>query len=146
MKVQKAIEIAAPPVKVWPFFIEPEKVLQWCITFRKFEYTGSQRSGVGTPLYIEEQAGGRLSKMKFEVTEWKENEKPALRMVSGANYGSYHQQWSLQRAPSGSRFTFMEEIELPYGVIGKLMGLAGQRMSEATVVKMEAKLKELAEA
>ena len=146
MRVQKSIEIAAPPEKVWPYFVHPEKVLQWCITFRKFEYTGSQRSGVGTPLYIEEQAGGRLSKMKFEATEWKENEKLALRMVSGANYGSYHQQWAVQRSPSGSRFTFMEEIELPYGVIGKLMGLAGQRMSEATVVKMEAKLKELAEA
>jgi len=146
MKVQKAIEIAAPPEKVWPFFVEPEKVVQWCITFRRFEYAGSQRSGVGTSLYIEEQAGGRLSKMQFEVTEWKENEKLALRMVSGANYGSYHQQWLLERSPSGSRFTFTEEIELPYGVIGKLMGLAAQRMSEATVVKMEAKLKELAEA
>ena len=146
MKVQKAIEIAAPPEKVWPFFVEPEKVLQWCITFRRFEYAGSQRSGVGTSLYIEEQAGGRLSKMQFEVTEWKENEKLALRMVSGANYGSYHQQWLLERSPSGSRFTFMEDIELPYGVIGKLMGLVAQRMSEATVVKMEAKLKELAEA
>lgn len=146
MKVQKAVEIAVPSEKVWPFFVEPEKVLQWCITFRRFEYTGGQRSGVGTPLYIEEQVGGRLSKMQFEVTEWRENEKLALRMVSGANYRSYTQQWSLEPSPSGSRFTFMEEVELPYGVIGKLLGLAAQRMSEATVVKMEAKLKQLAEA
>jgi uncharacterized protein YndB with AHSA1/START domain len=146
MRVQKSIEIAAPPEKVWPFFVEPEKVLQWCITFKRFEYSATQRGGIGTPLYIEEQAGGGLTKMQFEVTEWKENERLALRMVSGANYGSYHQQWSLERSPSGSRFTFMEEIELPFGVIGKLLGLVAQRMSLATVGKMEAKLKALAEA
>ena len=56
MKVQKAIEIDAQPERIWPYFIEPEKVLQWCITFKKFEYTSNQRGGVGTPLYIEENA------------------------------------------------------------------------------------------
>ena len=126
--------------------MEPEKVLQWCTTFRRFEYIGAQQSGVGTPLYIEEQAGGRLSKMQFEVTEWKQNEKLGLRMVSGASYPSYTQEYSLESCPSGCRCTFKEEIELPYGVLGKLMGLMGERMSRATVEKMEAKLKALAEA
>jgi len=146
MRVRKSVEIASPPERVWPFFVEPEKVLQWCMTFKRFEYSGSQRSGVGTPVTIEEQAGGRLSRMQFEVTDWKENEKLALRMVSGASYRSYRQEFLLERTPSGSQVTFMEEIELPYGVIGKLLGLAAERMSAATVVKMEAKLKGLAEA
>jgi uncharacterized protein YndB with AHSA1/START domain len=146
MRVQKSVEIAAPPEKVWPFFVEPEKVLQWCTTFKRFEYCGAQHSGVGTPIYIEEQAGGRLSKMQFEVTEWKENEKLGLRMVSGASYPRYVQEYSLESSPGGSRVTFGEEIELPYGVIGKLLGVVGERMSAATVAKMEAKLKELAEA
>lgn len=146
MKVQKSIDIAAPPNRVWAFFIEPEKVLQWCITFKKFEYTGNQRSGKGTPLYIEEEAGGRLSKMQFEVTEWKENEKLALRMVSGGNYKSYEQCFSAEATPSGSKVSFMEEIILPYGVIGKLIGAIAQGVSNATVDKMFAKLKVLAEA
>jgi len=146
MRVQKSIEIAALPKTIWPFFIEPEKVMQWCITFKRFEYTGDQRSGAGTPLYIEEQAGGGLMKMQFEVTEWKENEKIALRMVSGGSLESYDQRWSLEPIPLGSRFTFKEEIILPYGVIGKLIGLFAQRMSAATVDKMLTKLKTLAEA
>ena len=146
MKVQKAIEIDAQPERIWPYFIEPEKVLQWCITYKKFEYTSNQRSGVGTPLYIEENAGAGLTKMRFEVTEWKENERLALRMVSGANYGSYIQQFLLEPISSGSRFTFMEEIILPYGVIGKLIGIFAERMSSATVDKMFSKLKTLAEA
>lgn len=146
MRVQKAIDIHVPPERIWPYFIEPEKVLQWCITFRRFEFTGNQRSGVGTPIYIEEQAGGGLTKMNFEIIEWKENEKLALQMVSGASYGSYYQQWLLEPIPLGSRFTFMEEITLPYGVIGKLIGLIAQRMSAATVDKMFARLNTLVEA
>jgi uncharacterized protein YndB with AHSA1/START domain len=146
MRIQKTIEIAAPPERIWPFFVEPDRVLQWCSTFRKFEYSGDLRSGVGTPLYIEEQAVGPVMKMHFEVTEWKENDKLALRMVSASSVKSYEQEWWLDPTPSGTRFTFVEEIEFPFGVFGKLLGLIAQRMSAATVDKMQAKLKALAEA
>jgi uncharacterized protein YndB with AHSA1/START domain len=145
MRVQKAIEINTPPGRIWPFFVEPEKVLLWCITFKKFEYTNGQRSDVGAALYIEEQAGGPLMKMHFKITEWKENEIIVLRMISGTGVKSYEQSWSLETIPSGSRFTFKEEIELPYGVIGKLLGLFLKSMSAATVDKMLINLKTLAE-
>jgi uncharacterized protein YndB with AHSA1/START domain len=146
MRVQKAIEVTVPANRVWPYFVEPEMVLQWCITFKKFEYTSNQRSGVGTPIYIEEQASGQLMKMNFEVTEWKENEKVALRMISGGSLKSYEQSWSLEPTTLGSKVTFMEDIELPYGVIGKLLGLILEGMSTSTVDKMLAKLKSLVEA
>jgi len=32
MRVQKAIEVNVPADKVWPYFVEPERILQWCIT------------------------------------------------------------------------------------------------------------------
>jgi hypothetical protein len=145
MKVLKAIEIMASPHKIWPFFVEPEKILQWCITFKKFEYTGDQQSGVGTPIYIEEQAGGSLMKMRFEITVWKENEKIGLRVVSGNGVKSYKQSWSLEPSSAGSRFTFMEEIELPWGIFGKLIGVFLESSSAATVDKMLVTLKALAE-
>jgi len=146
MKVQKSIEIAAPPDKIWPFLVEPEKILKWCITFLKFEYTGEQRSGVGTTFYLEEKAGGPLMKLNFRITEWVENKRVAFSMISGTFVKGYEQSWTVEATPSGSRFTFMEEVKLPYGIIGKIMGLFGQRGSEATVGKMLPKLKSLAEA
>ena len=146
MKVQKSIEIAAPPDKIWPFLIEPEKILKWCITFLKLEYTGEQRSGVGTTFYLEEKAGGPLMKLNFRITEWVENNRVAFSMISGNFVKGYEQSWTVEATPSGSRFTFMEEVKLPYGIIGKIMGLFGQRGSEATVGKMLTKLKSLAEA
>ena len=146
MKVQRSIEIAAPPEKIWPFLVEPEKILKWCITFKKFEYTSEQRSGVGTPFYIEEKAGPMpLMKLNFTVTECVENEKLTFRMTSGSGVKGYEQSWTVEATPSGSRFTFMENFELPFGIIGKLIGLVGQNTSNATVGKMLVKLKSLAE-
>jgi len=146
MKVQRSIEIAAPPEKIWPFLVEPEKILKWCITFKKFEYTSEQRSGVGTPFYIEEKAAGPLMKLNFAVTDWIENERLAFSMTSGTGVKGYEQSWTVEATPSGSRFTFMENVELPFGIIGKLIGPLVQRSSGATVEKMLAKLKSLAEA
>lgn len=146
MRVQRSIEIAAPPEKIWPFLVEPEKILKWCITLEKFEYTSEQRSGVGTPFYFEEKAAGRVMKLNFVVTEWVENERLAFSMTSGNFVKGYEQRWTVESIPSGSRFTFMEKVELPYGIIGKILGLFARGRSEATVREMLAKLKSLAEA
>ena len=145
MRIQKVIEVNVPTSRIWPYFVEPERIMQWCITFKRFEYASDQRSGVGTPIYIEEQASGQLMKMNFETTEWKENEKVGLRMISGGSLKSYEQSWSLETTSSGSKVTFMEDIELPYGVIGKLLGLILGGMSASTVDKMLTKLKSLVE-
>lgn len=146
MRVQKSIDITVPPEKVWPFFIEPEKVLQWCITFKKYEYSGNQFQGVETPIYIEEQAGGPLMKMNFKIISCTENQLLVLQMVSGTGVKAYKQNWSLEAIPSGSRFTFAEEVELPFGIIGKLLGTLMEGSSRATVDKMLIKIKTLAEA
>ena len=145
MKVKESIEINVSPEKIWPFFTEPEKIMLWYSTIRKFEYTSDQRKGVGTPIYIEEQAGGPEMKIHFQATEWDENKNIAINMVSGTGVKSYNQVWSLEKIPSGTRFTFQEEVELPFGILGKLLGLIGQKMSEGTVTKIQNKLKELCE-
>jgi len=146
MKVERSIEIAAPPEKVWPFLAEPEKVLEWYIPLQKFEYTSEQHGGVGVPLYFEEKVAGQLMKLNCIVTEWVENEKIAFIMTSGKGMKTYGERWTIESTPSGSRFSFAEQGELPYGIIGKLMEPLAQSMSEATIEKMLAKLKSLTEA
>ena len=145
MRIQKSIEIAAPPEKIWPFLVKPDSILKWCITFKKFEYTSEQRSGVGTPFYVEEKAGGPLMKLNFAVTEWVDNERLAFSMTSGTGVKGYEQRWTVETTPSGSRFTFTENVKLPFGIIGKLIGLVGQSTSQATAGKMLVILKGLAE-
>ena len=146
MRIERSVEIAAPPEKIWPFLVEPEKIMQWFTLLKKFEYTGEQCSGVGTPFYIEEKAGGPLMKLNFTAAEWVENEKLAFKMTSGNFVKGYEQTWTVEATPSGSRFAFMEQVDLPYGIIGKLMGTFAQHGSEATVKEMLSKLKSLVEA
>jgi uncharacterized protein YndB with AHSA1/START domain len=151
MKIQMSIEIASPPEKIWPFLVQPEKILKWCIFLHKFEYTGEQHSGVGTPFYSEEKAGGRLMKLNFVVTEWVENKSVVCRMTScemtPRNFlKSYEEKLTIEATPSGSRFSYMEEFKLPYGVIGKILGLFARSSAEAHVKEMLTKLKSLAEA
>jgi hypothetical protein len=67
-------------------------------------------------------------------------------MISGSSLKSYEQSWSLETTTSGSRVSFMEDIELPYGIIGMLLGFILEGMSASTVDKMLAKLKSLVEA
>jgi uncharacterized protein YndB with AHSA1/START domain len=146
MKVQGSIDIAAPPQKIWPFLVEPEKILKWCITYQKFEYTGDKRPGMGSTFYLEEKAGGPLMKLNFTVTEWEQNARLACKMTSGNFLKGYEQKMTLEAIPSGSRFTFMEDVKLPYGVIGNVMGLFARSSSQAHLKEMLAKLKSLAEA
>jgi uncharacterized protein YndB with AHSA1/START domain len=145
MKVQRSINIAAPPEKVWPLVAEPEAILKWYMPLQKFEYTSEQRNEVGAPIHFEEKVGGRLLKLDCVVTEWAENEAFAFKMTTG-DMKSYQERWSLESTSSGSRFTFQEQGELPYGIVGKIVDPLAERGSAATVEKMLQKLKSLAEA
>jgi uncharacterized protein YndB with AHSA1/START domain len=146
MKLQRSIEISAPPDKIWPYLVEPDKILKWFTLLQKFEYTGEQKSGVGTPFSYEEKSAGRLMKLNYVVTEWVENEKLAFSMVSGAAKKD-EQVWSIEATPSWSRVTIAEDFEMPWGAIGKLMeALFVGRGIEKRLGEMLTNLKSLVEA
>jgi hypothetical protein len=52
---------------------------------------------------------------------------------------------TLKAIPSGTRFTFAEQIKMPYGPIGSIIGFLGKSSSQAHLKEMMAKLKSLAE-
>ncbi len=146
MRVQRSIEIAAPPEKIWPFLVEPDKILKWFYLLQEFEYTSEQRSSVGTTFYYEEKSAGRLMKLHYRITEWVENKRLAFIMTSGP-LKKNDQIWSIEATPSGSRFALIEDIEMPWGIIGKIMealfvgSIVGKHLDE-----MLGNLKGLAEA
>ncbi len=146
MKVQRSIEIKAPPEKVWPLLIDPEKILKWFNLLQKFEYTGDKRSGVGTTFYYEEKSSGQLMKLHFIVTEWVENKKLAFSVTSGS-LKKDDQVWSIEATPSGCKFTAFEDMEMPMGIFGKIIGaLLGEKMIGGHIEDILANLKKMAEA
>jgi uncharacterized protein YndB with AHSA1/START domain len=146
MRVQRSIEIEASPEQVWAYLSEPEKVLEWYIPLIRFEFTTEQKSGVGASILFEEKVQLGTVKLNCVVTEWVESEVLAFRMTSGNLMKAYEERWTVAANPSGSRFTFAEQGELPWGPIGRLIQPLAERSSGATVEKMLAKLKSLVEA
>lgn len=146
MEIHESVEIAALPQKVWPLLVEPEHILRWCTTFRVFEYRGEQRAGPGTCFYVEEQAVGPLTKLRFEVTEWSEPHVLAFRITSGIGLKRYEQRWTLEATLLGSHFSMSKLITLPYGVLGRPWEIRAQGRSERLVREKLAKLRRMAEA
>lgn len=146
MKVQRSIEIKAAPEKIWPWLTEPDKIMTWFNLLQKFEYTGEQRAGVGTTFYYEEKSSGQLMKLHYKVTEWAENRKIAFGVTSGS-LKKDDQVWSIETTPEGSRFTMFEDLEMPMGILGKIIGaLFGQMMIGGNMNRILANLKKCAEA
>ena len=96
MKVEKSIEISTTPEKIWPFLVDPVKILMWFDSFKKCEYMNEKHAGVGTAYYVEEKVPGPLRKINFEVTNWNENENLTLKMASGKNVKYYEIRWNLK--------------------------------------------------
>lgn len=120
--------------------------MQWFTMLRKFEYIGEQRRGEGTTFFYEEHSSGQCLKLNFIVTEWIENKKLAFKLTSGS-LKKDEQVWSIEATSSGSRFTMFEDLEMPMGIFGKLIGaLFGQMMIGGSMNKILDNLKKLAEA
>jgi len=125
---------------------DPAKIPLWFDTFRKCQYAGEQRSGVGTRYYVEEKVPGPLRKIYFEAAVWDENAVLNLRMTSGENVSSYEIHWKLAAHGTGTTFHFVENIGMPFGILGRLLGVLGQRTAEKMVETMLRRLKTLCEA
>lgn len=146
MNVHRSIEIAAPPERVWPFLVEPDKVMRWFVGLNEFRYLEDGPRGTGTHVHMEEKAVGPVLKEDFEVTEWIENRRLRFHMTSGSGVKADDQVWSIDPTPAGCEFTFDEHVELPYGPLGKVLGAVGQRSLRSHVAEMLTRLKGVAEA
>ena len=146
MRVNRSVNITAPPEKVWPFLVEEDKIPKWFNLLRKFEYTGEKKTGVGATFYYEEKSGGQLMKMNYIVTEWVDNKRFAFRVTSGS-LKKDDQIWHLEPTFSGCKFTMFEDLEMPMGAFGKVVGvLVGDMMIGSNMKKILANLKRMAEA
>ncbi len=141
MKLRRSIVIRATGEKIWPFLVEPEKIIKWCTPINVIRYTSQQRSGLGTTFYFEEKALGRMMKLHFVVTEWVLNRSVAFKMTSGNVVKSYNQRYMIETIPSGSRCTCFEEVTLPYGILGKFAGLFRRFTSNSLLDRMLLNLK-----
>ena len=145
MYVTMSVDIEAPPERVWQFLVEPEKAKAWFQALDEYTWT-SEQSGVGSTFHWLETSGGRQYSIDFKTTEWEPPHVFGFTMVSGDFFKSYDERWEIEATDSGSRFTFNDRIEFPYGPLGSVIGWFAARQAQETGTKALAELKRLAEA
>jgi len=145
MQVQMSVDIEAPPEKVWPYLVEPEKTMEWYTMLKKFEYTNGE-GGPDSTFYWEEDVRGKIYSNHFKTTEWVENQVFAYEMTSGNFFKAYSERWEVKPTETGSQFSFNDTLVFPYGFFGKVMGWFGERMAKKSSEMILQNLKRLAEA
>jgi uncharacterized membrane protein len=142
-RIEKSIEINAPPEKIWPF-ITWERTPEWYTAFKKVERTSKEKNVVGETVHITGEVAGAKAEWDGETTEIVENEKVAWRSIGGAFTGFGSQ--TLTPTKNGTKVTFLMDYEMPYSIFGKLMDkLKFQKAFEKTIDDGEKKLKEIME-
>jgi uncharacterized protein YndB with AHSA1/START domain len=140
-----SVDIEAPPERVWEFLVEPDKARAWFHALESYRWT-SERSGEGSTFHWQERSGGRRYEIDFETTEWDPPHVFGFSMVRGDFFKSYDERWEIEATDTGSRFTFNDRIEFPYGPLGSVIGWFAARQAQGTGKRALAELKRLAEA
>jgi len=122
-RIEKSIEIRAPPEKVWEM-LAFDRLLEWSEGYKgelkSVEYT----SEVHTPedkYRVGATAHGipkKKGEYNFEITESLENEKLTFRLYGRIRaLGTY----ILEPVEKGTKFTVVADYEMPWGIFGKIL-------------------------
>jgi len=153
-RIEKSIEIRAPPEKVWEMlaidrFQEWEEEMQKGL--KSLEYTSEVRRpkdkyrvGACGHMSIKEMGMGEID---FEVTESLENEKLTYHMKkSGTNQTMGIITLISEPVEEGTKFTYVFDYEMPWGIFGKFLDkLFAKRESDKAQEKWLKKLKGILE-
>ncbi len=142
-RIEKSIEIKAPPEKVWPYLYW-ENCPEWYAAFKKVEPTNKIRHAAGETVHISGEVAGMKAEWDGETTEIVENERVLWRSIGGSftGFGSH----TLTPTKMGTKVTTVLDYDMPYSVLGKIMDkLRFHKAFDKTIDDGLAKLKELAE-
>jgi len=145
-RIEKSIEIKAPPVKVWEM-LALDRWSEWMDGWKNAEYTSEvhtpeDKYRVGASAHITEHAARIRIKYDFEITESLENEKITFRSKSkGYTLVTY----ILKPVEEGTKLTYTIDYEMPWGILGKFLDKLGHRSGEKKVEKELKNLKSILE-
>jgi len=116
-RIEKSIEIRAPPEKVWPLLFW-DRLSEWMDMIEKVEYTSEKRASVGATFHI---IGAIEPKAEFdvEIMEYAGNEEAIWRSTAG-NFTAFGTT-TMKPTEAGTEITFVIDYELPYSILGKVI-------------------------
>ncbi|MDH5440658.1 MAG: SRPBCC family protein [Candidatus Bathyarchaeota archaeon] len=144
VRTEKSIEIRASPEKVWEI-LALDRMPEWAFEgeLKSVEYTSEVRTPedkyrVGASAHIID----KRSEHDVEITESLENEKMMYR--SKPPYYTYTSTYILKPVEEGTKLTWISDVEMPWGILGKALGRlavgTGEKKAEKSLEKLKSVL------
>ena len=143
VRMEKSIEIKAPPERVWEM-LALDRQVEWMAKVESAKYTSEVRTPedkfrVGASVhfaYIDKSWDADV-----EITESLENEK----MTYQASKPPYTVTYFLKPVEGGTKLTFLGYYEMPWGILGKIFYKLASGSFEKEVWRSLEKLKSILE-
>ena len=118
MRVSVAVRLALPPEHAWSLLVDWESQPRWMKDADSVRVLGPRREGVGVRLAVRTQVLGvpALTEV-LEVERW---EPPRRLVIAHRSFVRGLGVWVVEPAVGGSVFRWVEELHLPFPVLGEL--------------------------
>jgi carbon monoxide dehydrogenase subunit G len=144
MKINRTIEIDAPPKRVYEVVMNPRRLEEWVTIHHHLEQAPQGNLEDGSELTQWLKLAGR----RFHV-HWKVVENDPCRRVVWDGQGPVHSHarvvYEFEPNEEGTRFSYCNEYDLPGGVLGRMAGGAVRRVTGKEVDATLQRLKQLLE-
>jgi carbon monoxide dehydrogenase subunit G len=140
VKIERSIEIAAPPDAVYDLVMDPSRLAEWVTVHEELVHAPNGVLNEGDELTQKLKVAGQAFKVNWKVStahrprdiEW--HGRGPLRTKARVSY-------DLEPRGNGTCFNYVNEYDLPGGPLGKLGGKAFEstavKEADRTLVKLK---------
>ena len=142
--VERTIQIAAPPETIYDVVMDPTRLEDWVTIHQALEKAPDGRLKKGSSLTQSLKLAGRKFKVNWTVVE----NDPRRRVVwEGRGPVASRARVEYVFAPNGNgtRFSYLNEYDLPGGPLGRIAGRAVAKVTEKELEGSLRRLKSLVE-
>ena len=118
MKVERRILLPATPEACWTVLTDWERQADWMRDADRVDVLSEHREGIGVLVAVRTRVYNvPVFTERLEVTAW---EPPHRLQITHRSAIKGTGDWLLQPFVGGTRFTWVEDVELPLGALGRL--------------------------
>jgi carbon monoxide dehydrogenase subunit G len=144
VKVERTVDIAAPPERVYDVVMDPSRLEDWVTIHHHLEDAPNGRLRKGSKMTQCLRLAGKKFKVRWTVVE----NDPCVRVVwEGRGPVASHALvvYELEGNGDGTRFSYLNEYDLPGGALGRMASRAVSRVTQKELDGSLQRLKSLVE-
>jgi carbon monoxide dehydrogenase subunit G len=129
VKVERTVEIDAPPERVYDVVMDPARLEEWVTIHHHLEDAPNGRLRKGSKMTQCLKLAGKKFNVRWTVVE----NDPCVRVVwEGRGPVASHARvvYELEENSDGTRFSYLNEYDLPGGALGRIAGRAVSRVTQ----------------